>query len=168
MRLDGQRKHPASKALPKKRPTASELFDKKWRPDKSGCHIWTASKMKNGYGKFGNGFGRSPLLAHRFAYARRYGEIPHGMVVMHKCDTPACVNPDHLVLGTQADNVADMLAKRRNARGERRWNAIATEKIVVKVRTSRGLTRRQLAEKYNISYDVVSQIIRRDTWKHIP
>jgi len=96
-------------------PSMTERFWKK--ADKSGdCWLWTGSKMSSGYGSF-NFYG-NVQLAHRVSWILKYGPIPigydfHGTCVLHKCDTKLCVNPDHLFLGTNADNVADMLAKGR-------------------------------------------------------
>lgn len=79
------------------------------------CWIWRASHDDGGYGVFRwRGKARK---AHRVAYAIAHGYTPPGMVVMHTCDTPACVNPDHLVLGTQRDNVRDAIAKGRFLNG---------------------------------------------------
>lgn len=79
------------------------------------CWLWSASKNDTGYGWFKRD-GRM-RGAHRMAYELRRGKIPSGMSVLHRCDTPACVRPAHLFLGTQADNVRDMLAKGRGNPG---------------------------------------------------
>lgn len=77
-----------------------------------GCWMWRGAKHRSGHGHFNAGSG-GYMLAHRFAYEQLVGPIPEGMVLCHRCDTPACVRPDHLFVGTQADNVADMMTKAR-------------------------------------------------------
>lgn len=85
----------------------------------SGCWLWTAAACPPGYGRF-RANGRS-YVAHRFAWEIMRGPIPAGLCACHKCDTPACVNPDHLFLGTQADNVRDSVRKKRHHHGDRHY-----------------------------------------------
>lgn len=88
-------------------------FESKFTPEpNTGCWLWTASTKKNGYGRFG--IGRTPHLAHRCAWVLFVGPIPEGAYVCHRCDTPSCVNPDHLFIGTPKDNVRDMMTKGRS------------------------------------------------------
>jgi hypothetical protein len=83
----------------------------------SGCWEWTAVKNRDGYGRLRvNG---RMVLAHRVAYTFFIGEIPEGMVIMHLCNNPGCVNPVHLRIGTQAENIAYCIASGRRAKGER-------------------------------------------------
>jgi hypothetical protein len=93
-----------------------KLPDRSWRKlDKreEGCWLWKATVGNKGYGVMGvNG---KAMRAHRISYMLAYGEIPHGMVVMHTFDTPNCVRPDHLKLGTRDDNAKDRAKKGRRA-----------------------------------------------------
>lgn len=93
------------------RPAVDRFMDKVMPEPMSGCWLWTGCALPSGYGNFRDGGGMT--LAHRFAYGQFVGAIPSGGVVMHKCDTPCCVNPEHLSIGTHADNVADKVKKGR-------------------------------------------------------
>lgn len=82
----------------------------------NGCRLWVGGfRNRGGYGVFV--FDGKIKLAHRASYELAKGEIPSGLCVLHSCDTPGCINPDHLRLGTPADNAADRNAKGRTARG---------------------------------------------------
>lgn len=81
-----------------------------------GCWLWTGFKTSSGYGRLGCGL--KTLLAHRLAYELYVGEIPSGLGVLHRCDNPPCVNPDHLFVGDASDNNKDKMQKGRAPRGE--------------------------------------------------
>ena len=110
------------------------------------------------------------MKAHRYAWARVNGPVPIGLMVRHKCDNPKCVNSDHLEIGTQADNVADMdqRGRRVNAqpKGAENGNAKVTDQDVLAIRND---TRRQvdIAKHYGISQPVVSRIKLRQSWGHV-
>lgn len=78
------------------------------------CLEWTGSRLPRGYGVIYGGPDRRKMYTHRAAYEITYGPIPDGMVVMHKCDNPPCIKPDHLSLGTAGDNMRDMRSKGRD------------------------------------------------------
>jgi hypothetical protein len=100
-------------------------------------------------------------LAHRTAYELECGKIPDGVWVLHRCDNRSCVRPDHLFLGTAADNTADMMAKGRH-KPPRRLN----EAEVKEIRTC-SVSGYALARKFNVSQSTISSIRLRQTWKHV-
>lgn len=139
-----------------------------------GCIHWTGSRNKHGYGKIylgrnENGSKIEPF-AHRWAWEHHNGPIPDGMIVCHKCDNPICMNPSHLFLGTDTDNMADRDSKGRQARGERSKLSKLTAQDVTAIRAlhSQGFKIGRLAEMFGITYPGISGIVHRRTWKHIP
>lgn len=135
---------------------------------KDGCWDWVGYRDPNGYGRL-NVNGR-PVLGSRISYMLHYGDIPKGGVVCHKCDNPQCVNPEHLFLGTQADNVADMHAKgrarKRALKGEAHHAAKVTEVIVREVR-GRIEPTSYLADLYGLSRTTIDDIRKRRSWAHV-
>jgi hypothetical protein len=108
------------------------------------------------------------ILAHRFAYEYFIGSIPESMVIMHLCNNPGCVNPTHLQVGTQAENIAHCIANGRLARGERNGAAKLTTENVVHIRTAYGkLSQRELAEAMGVDPSTISHIVRRKKWAHL-
>lgn len=127
------------------------------------CWIWTKSKRKP-YGFF------YKQQAHRWIFERRNGPIPPGMVVRHTCDVTKCVNPAHLVLGTQADNIRDMdlRGRRRPPRPERARTAKLTRDQVEEIRRRYergGVTQGQLGSEYGVKDTTISMIVTRRTWR---
>ena len=146
------------------------------------CWNWTAAKFHDGYGMYQvKGLAKR---VHRFVYKELVGPIPEGLLVCHKCDNPACVNPDHLFLGTPAENSADMVRKQRQARGDRnglRANpksvlrgqdspaAKLTDEDVRAIRklAKPGIARWKVGARFNISAGTVNDILHGRTWKHV-
>lgn len=148
------------------------------------CKVWTKGTDKNGYGIIRlNG---KNIKVHRLAYELLVGPIPDGLHVHHHCDNPPCFEKTHLWLGTQADNVRDMIEKGREAkahgdknssrlypgirRGERNGRAMPTEEQVqeIRVRYACGkITQQQLAREYGMSQVGICQVILRRNWRHV-
>lgn len=142
--------------------------------DNGGCWIWEGSRDKNGYGR--PKINGKPTLAHRFAYMLAFGKFDPSLDVCHKCDNPSCVRPDHLFLGTHAENMHDAAIKGTRKgrvpshRGEQTPTAKLTEKQVVEIiaRYRRGgITQKQLAHEYGVSKGQIGNIVRRQRWEHI-
>jgi len=131
----------------------------------SGCRVWKGWKDPDGYGVIRLDE-RTKLRAHRAAYEAAHGPIPPGLIVMHMCDVRACVNPEHLHLGTHADNQADKVRKGRQARGERNGSAKLSAPDVIRIRSD---TRRppDIARAFGISADQVRLIQKRVKWAHV-
>lgn len=135
----------------------------------SGCWIWMLSLRHFGYGQFGVASDKS-VLAHRFSYEVYKGEIPKGMLVCHACDTPSCVNPDHLFLGTHKDNTQDMLRKGRfnPPTGERqhvsklKWEDVPS----IKEMYANGISQSKIAKQYGLHQSTVSVLLNNKTWKN--
>ena len=137
--------------------------------DKTSCWNWNKSITKWGYGHIK--VKGKVMLAHRISYEANKEPIPDGLCVLHKCDNPACINPDHLFLGTNADNVRDKVSKNRQShtgqsKGERHSLAKLTEQDVLNIRASH-LSQKQLAEQYNTTQPNISLIKNRVKWTHI-
>lgn len=149
------------------RPLAERFWEKvdMRRPD--DCWPWQAATKQGGYGKIVSDDGRF-LLAHRAAYELSIGPIPAGFVICHCCDNPACVNPNHLFLGTQADNLRDMRAKRRDnpPRGSRHPHARLTEDLAERIRAD-ARSHWRIARDYGIGKTTVGMIKAGITWTHV-
>lgn len=142
------------------------------RVDKSGdCWTWKWSRSPQGYGRY-YPTGRK-LLSHRFAYEVTYGAIPDNLCVLHRCDNPACCNPDHLFLGTRTDNIADRQAKGRTRTGCLKGATNPGAKLTAEqVRTIRdriasGETRTALAKEYGTSVSTMSHIALRKKYREV-
>lgn len=131
-----------------------------------GCIIFTACLNKHGYGSVK--VDGKTKLAHRVAYEKAYGPIPEGLVVMHSCDTPACIEPTHLSVGTQKQNVDDMIAKNRKAilKGTSHGRARLTDDQVKEIYLS-DLSDSALAKQFAINRSVPWKIRRGQLWAHI-
>lgn len=150
-------------------PCQPRRFDERWEEDRTtGCHIWTGPRQ-HAYGQ------HRGKRSHRYAWEQAHGPIPAGLLVLHKCDTPLCVNVDHLFLGTQLDNMRDAIAKgRRAARpatpvGERRSTAKLTERAVgvIKARIANGESDAKIAADYPVLPPTIRLIRIGRNWAHV-
>lgn len=128
----------------------------------NGCWLWKLAKDGGGYG-IGTLKGRT-CRPHRLAYEAFVGEIPQGMMVCHTCDVRHCCNPDHLWVGTGADNTADMIAKGRKA-------VVRTCKLqpeeVDEIRSLIGTElQRDIARRFNVARTTISAIATGRSWSH--
>ena len=130
-----------------------------------GCWTWTGWKDKNGYGGFW--FKGKTERSHRISFFLTHGRMPHPLG-LHSCDNPPCVRPDHLFLGTLADNTQDMINKRRNnpPYGERSGNSKLTKEQICEIRVSR-LPGRDLEKIFSISRVHINRIKAGTRWAHV-
>jgi len=159
---------------PKRKTVEERFWPKVDKRRKDECWPWKAHKNPRGYGAFHLWVDGKWTVryASRVSWMIHFGDIPDGMSVLHKCDNPECTNPDHLFLGTQADNARDMANKGRALRGERATSRKLTEKQVLKIRgrykgRGKGITQAKLAGEYGVTFQQISRITRRTRWKHI-
>ena len=155
-------------------PPGIPLADRFWAKvdisDKKECWMWTAGTDDDGYGIFGTE-GTTAAKAHRVAYVLHYGVDPGPLQVLHRCDTPGCVNPRHLYVGTPMDNMQDKIVRGRDRylRGEECPQAQLTARKVKNIRRLRDqhVAVKTIARQYRTTVSNVNAIIYRKSWKHI-
>jgi hypothetical protein len=131
--------------------------------DQTGCWVWQGACC-NGYGVLRRGPTGKPALCHRLMYEHAYGPIPAGWVVMHTCDNPRCVNPDHLKAGTQRENVIDMHQKGRGGR-----SVLAAEEVQeIRRLHASGVGMDRLSSMYDIGNYTVQSVLSGRTWSWLP
>ena len=148
-------------------PVATRLWN---HVDRSGsCWEWNGHRDQLGYGRiWSNG---KLERAHRVAWRLSAGPIPAGLWVLHHCDNPSCVRPDHLFLGNHMDNVRDRMAKRRptTPRGSRNPRSKLTESDVRQIRRlASSCSRPELAERFGVTPQAINQIVKRTCWDWLP
>lgn len=134
--------------------------------DAESCWLWQAG-TSGGYGMIK--YKGRHHEAHRIAYMLTYGEIPDGLFVLHRCDVPACCRPEHLFLGTQADNMEDRRDKGRHPHGETHPLSKLTESDVRTIRQlhKAGWSMNRLAKRFDVTSANISAIVKRKTWTHV-
>lgn len=142
----------------------------------NNCWYWIGARNDSGYGVIGRGSRKQGISkAHRIAYELFYfTKLEKDKCVCHTCDNPACVNPRHLFIGTQADNVADMIAKGRNVlppirRGNKSNLARLNDKKIMQIRklANGGSSSRKIAKQFEVSKTTILQIVKRKSWRHV-
>ena len=131
----------------------------------SGCWIWIGMMSRYGYGRLTLG-AKTNHSAHRTSYELKHGPIPNGMLALHHCDVKCCVNPDHIFIGTQQDNMTDKVMKNRQARGEHHGMSRLTEDQAKEIKFSNQKTS-DLAKKFNCSAVMIRQIRGGLYWRHL-
>ncbi len=141
------------------RKTIAEAFDDHWietpGPLKTPCWIWQRAKIDAGYGELRHQ--GKHIGAHVFAWIKKHGPVQKGFFVCHDCDTPACVNPKHLFVGTQKQNMENAATKGRMARGTRHYAATLSDKDILKIRKDKR-KQKIIAAKFNVSRATISRI----------
>lgn len=146
-----------------------KLVERFWAKVDTGgdCWLWTGATYYNGYGVF-NIESRNHT-AHRAAWILFRGPVPDGILVLHHCDNPPCVRPDHLFLGTPKENTQDMVSKGRSTAGERHRLAKLSVENVLEIRSLHrdGMVQRRIAERFEVSYATINLIVKRKNWQSV-
>lgn len=145
-----------------------DRFLSKLTKRQDGCWEWNAARFSKGYGQFT--IGEYNHRAHRVSHWNFNGSFDETLDVMHSCDNPWCVNPEHLSHGTNQDNRDDSISKIRHNIGERNGNASLTDEKVLKMRElfeTGNFTKSELSRMFNISPAVAGGVIDRKSWNHV-
>lgn len=133
--------------------------------DATGCWNWTGCKLNTGYGQMW-AYGRA-RSTHRLSYELHRSPLPEGVQLCHRCDNRACVNPDHLFIGTNAENMADKVAKGRQARGVGIAQSKLTENDVIAIRAAKDISQTLIAEQFGVSSGLISLVLSKKIWRHV-
>jgi hypothetical protein len=152
---------------PRRKPLTAEIIASMSTRELSGCWLWNSGQEANRYCRYGNR--KHSELVHRLSYTLFKGAIPEGGVVRHTCNIPNCVNPDHLALGTQRDNIHDAVIAMRHCHGETHGMHKLTEEEVLQIRRMLDdrVRHHVLADKFNVSVSLIAQISNRTLWKYL-
>ena len=147
-----------------------DTIERFWaKVDKSGdCWLWTAGRAGGNSGEYGSFRINNPrrkVYAHRFSYELSHGPIPDGMLVLHDCDTPLCINPDHLRVGTTADNIQDKVKRGRASKP----NAVLVPDDVrsIRKRLQEGEKHKDIASDYPVNREAITKIASGRRWRNV-
>lgn len=146
-----------------------KLLNKSAADVATGCVVWTGPRAQNKYGKTKVGR-KFRVSVHRLSFILNVGPIPQGAHVLHKCDNMLCVNPAHLFLGSNLDNIADRNRKGRTAKGSRIAQSKLTEEKVRQMRdlfSAGGKTHKEVGAIFGVHYKTAKEAITRVSWKHV-
>jgi hypothetical protein len=129
----------------------------------SGCWLWLGHVDRNGYGLIVVDWKR--VYAHRLSFSLHKGPIPDGAGVLHHCDMPPCINPEHLYAGTPADNARDRVIRKRTCAGSKNAMSKLNERSVIKIRNG-GRTDEEFADEYGVSENTIKRAREGFTWRH--
>jgi hypothetical protein len=146
------------------------------KDSETGCWNWIGSDNGHGYSRFWDG--KKTQYAHRFSYTAHHGPIPDGLNVCHSCDNRRCVNPDHLWLGTAADNVHDAMRKKRNVPPPptkwkeqvepHHWARLTREQVIeIKRALAAGEKMGDIAKRYGVGRTAIEKIRLGQRWSHV-
>lgn len=173
-----QRKSYQAKPKPAKKTLEQRFWEK---VDKSGpvpghvpeignCWVWTAGTTAYGYGQMS--YMLKPWYAHRLSWLIANGD-PGALCILHRCDNPACVRPEHLFVGSKLDNMQDKMAKGRgyipDHKGEECYQAKLTDVTALEALRlyAEGSTLTELGERYGVTIQAIYALVRRKTWRHL-
>lgn len=149
-----------------KMPLIARFYQKVKVGKPNECWEWQGATIQNGYGQIGKG--SKVYYAHRISYELHHGPIPEGMYVCHSCDNRRCVNPNHLWVGTAADNMMDASQKNRlnPVCGEASHHAKLTSDAVIRLRTGQ-MAREEAIRAFGVNSEAIRLVLRGKTWKHL-
>lgn len=158
-----------------KRTLRQRLKEKIKVDPESGCFIWLGAKSGGPRGSLNHKYGYirvdgKSLRAHRVMYEIEKGSIPDGLILRHTCDNPLCVNPAHLLPGTQFNNVQDMISRNRDRHpvGEANHSKLTEANVLsIKCEAAKGASRMDLAEKYGVHIVTIGNIISGKKWAYL-
>lgn len=140
------------------------LDDKFIVDEVTGCWVWVGAVASSGYGKIGAGgkWGKT-ISAHRVAWEKVHGEVPGKLQVLHRCDNKLCVNPQHLWVGTQVDNIQDCISK-----GRIKTTKLTKDQVVmIRSNYQKGVGTTEISRALNVHQTTIQRVVSRKTWGHI-